>query len=339
VEWMPCQGESFEQMASSAPPFPPVPEHVEATYDSFENAQGLKLQTFRFQKNTGSPVGLVWLCHGYSAHTIFDWFLPSVPGGAHDTFGGILASLVDAGYVVCTADHQSHGRSEGLHGLRCYFDSFDDLPKDALACLGKFQQNAQLSSLPTFVLGISMGGACAVRMSQLSPALFRGAVLLAPMLSLENIQKQKVALFITNGHMAKFVNLLDNVAPSLPVGMSARNTMFPDTQKECDEDPFTYHGNIRVRVARCNLSVCDWFMNGGLEEMTTAFVTFHAAKDTFVDPAGSEALLERAASSDKTYVRVGPGLDVDLDMWHGLTCEPGCEFVRERALEWIKQRT
>jgi len=321
-------------------PFPSVPDRVVATYDTLENAQGLKLQTFRFETKDASPVGLVWLCHGYSGHSVFSWFLPSAPGQPHDQFeGGILANLVDAGYVVCTLDHQSHGRSEGLHDLRCYFDAFDDLPKEALLCLDRFQADARLSGLPTFALGISMGGACAVRMSQLRPTLFRGVVLLAPMLSLENLQNTKVLLCITNGHMARFVSWLDYITPALPVGKKAQNTMFPENQKELEDDPLVYHGDIRVRPAKCNLDLCSWFMNGGLEEMTTAFLTIHAAKDTFVDPAGSQALLDRASSTDKTYVRVGTGLDIDVDMWHGLTFEPGCELVMEHAIKWIQKRT
>jgi acylglycerol lipase len=320
--------------------FPPVPDRVVATYDTFENAQGLKLQTFRFEKKNASPVGLVWLCHGYSGHSTCSWFLPSAPGQPHDQFdGGILANLVDSGYVVGTLDHQSHGHSEGLRGLRCYFDAFDDLPKEALGCLEMFQADTRLSGLPTFALGISMGGACAVRMSQLRPTLFRGVVLLAPMLSLENIQKTKVFLGITNGHLARFASSLDYILPTLPVGKRTQNTMFPDTQKELEDDPLVYHGDIRVRTAKCNLELCSWFMNGGLEEMTTPFLTIHAAKDTFVDPDGSQALLDRASSKDKTYLRVGAGLDIDEDMWHGLTSEPGSEMVMKRAVEWIQART
>lgn len=37
------------------------------------------------------------------------------------------------GYSVCGIDSQSHGFSEGLHGLRCYANSFDDFVVDVNA--------------------------------------------------------------------------------------------------------------------------------------------------------------------------------------------------------------
>ena len=61
-------------------------------------------------------------------------------------------------------------------------------------------------------------------------------------------------------------------------------------------------------------------------------------QDTFTDPLGSETLVRLAEVKDKTYVRVGKGLDLEADIWHALTFEPGHELVFARALAWIEAR-
>ena len=105
-----------------------------------------------------------------------------------------------------------------------------------------------------------------------------------------------------------------------------------------DNDPLTYSDSARVRVAREFSAVTDWFMKGGLAEMRTSFITYHSATDTFTDPLGSETLLRLAEAKDKTYVRIGKGLDMDLDIWHALSFEPGHEQVFAHALSWIEDR-
>ena len=71
---------------------------------------------------------------------------------------------------------------------RC-ISRFDDLADECLDCLSNLrEEDATLDTLPVFLFGISMGGATAVRMAQKQQHLFRGAVLYAPMLSLEEVQ-------------------------------------------------------------------------------------------------------------------------------------------------------
>ena len=82
----------------------------------------------------------------------------------------------------------------------------------------------------------------------------------------------------------------------------------------------------------------DFMLDGGLSELEVPFVTFHAAKDTFTDPKGSEVLVKEAKAKDKTLNRCGPGLEVDVDIWHALAAEPGREVVFAKALEWLEAR-
>ena len=57
----------------------------------------------------------------------------------------------------------------------------------------------------------------------------------------------------------------------------------------------------------------DHFMDGGLAPLKTPFVTFHSPRDTFTDPSGSAFLAAEATkATDKTYLTVGPGCDVNV---------------------------
>jgi alpha-beta hydrolase superfamily lysophospholipase len=107
-----------------------VPRDVSFTKGFFVNQQGLTLTTFSFDRlSPQPPVGVVYLAHGYSSHTLFDWLLPEEPGGKHNTYeGSLIHGLVESGFAVRALDHTGHGQSPGT---RCYFDSFDIVVDEA----------------------------------------------------------------------------------------------------------------------------------------------------------------------------------------------------------------
>lgn len=198
--------------------------------------------------------------------------------------------------------------------------------------------DAALAALPCFVFGISMGGATAVRMAQIDEGIFTGAVLFAPMFSLEEVKKKPIVCCITNGSLKPIVGCLNCLMPKSPIAKPDRNKIHPESQDEFDNDPLNWHGDVRVRVAKEFSDITDWFMEGGLSEMRVPFIVIHSVKDTFTDPAGSEALMEMSESSDKTFAKVGLGEDIDVDMWHALTNEPGADVVAERTIAWLNAR-
>jgi len=137
----------------------------------------------------------------------------------------------------------------------------------------------------------------------------------------------------------RVAGFLSKHIPSVPVAKAKKNEMFPLSQKEADLDALVYHGDVRSRVGAEFMRIAGWFMEGGLESVSVPFVTFHAEHDNFVDPIGSQVLFEVAKSTDKTYMKVGRGLDVDVDIWHGLSFEPGHEVILKTALEWMTERS
>jgi len=96
---------------STALPMPAVPDDVELTQGTFTNAQGLKLATFCYvAKAAPQPRGIVFLLHGYGAHTQFEWLHPPSPGEPHSKYEGtVIEGACSAGLAVHALDHQSHG--------------------------------------------------------------------------------------------------------------------------------------------------------------------------------------------------------------------------------------
>ena len=103
-----------------------------------------------------------------------------------------------------------------------------------------------------------------------------------------------------------------------------------------DEDPLCYGDWVRARVAAEFVACTDRMMDGGLRAVNVPFLTLHSVKDTFTDPEGSARLLRDARTPDKTYLKVGLGEDVDVDIWHAFANEEGFEVPFAAALKWIE---
>jgi len=327
---------------ADVPPMPAVPDDVELTQGSFTNAQGLKLATYCYVAKEATPRGIVFLLHGYGAHTQFEWLLPPSPGEPHTKFEGtVVEGCVRAGLAVHTVDHQSHGRSEGASGMRAYFEKFSHLGDEASDYIEKdLVTNEKWKGLPIFLWSVSMGGATAVTMARKNPETYAGLIFYAPMISLEIVRQQEVMAGIKNAHLEPIAGILSYLLPTVPLAKAAKNTVHPKAQEEFDNDPLNYTGDCRNRVGEQFLSTTSEFLGGGLKELKTPLITYHSCRDTFTDPLGSEKLIEMAAVSDddKTYMKVGKDLDIEADIWHALACEPGHEKIRTHALDWIEKR-
>ena len=164
----------------------------------------------------------------------------------------------------------------------------------------------------------------------------------APMISLEKVRKQPIWCCIKNQTLEPLIGLLAWLFPTMPLAKTAPNTMFPLMSKEYDDDPLCYQEATRILVAQQMLQTTAKFMEpGGFDRVTTPYGVFHSVHDTMTDMEGTEAFHERTDNikgNDKTFFRVGQGLDVDVKLWHNLLREPGCGAVIDVALQWIEKR-
>ncbi|WP_433267989.1 alpha/beta fold hydrolase [Actinosynnema sp. CS-041913] len=101
---------------------------------------------------------LAVLVHGYGEHS--------------GRYGHVAERLVEAGALVVAPDHVGHG---GSAGERALITSFDGVVEDVGAAI-----SSAASSLPTVLIGHSMGGLVATRYAQLHP--ISALVLSAPVL-------------------------------------------------------------------------------------------------------------------------------------------------------------
>ena len=246
-----------------------------------------------------------------------------------------MEALNAAGVSVAGIDNQGHGRSEALHGLRFYVESFDDYVNDVLQLVDDLPNAASTivassgfsSTLPVFLGGISLGGQIAFRAARASPPdRFKGVILLAPMISLRRASRKGM-----NPYLRPLAAVLSVIVPTAPLVATDKNTMYPDIQALWDGDPLTVIGKTRVRNANEYLRVTEEAMNS-LHSVEFPFLVFHSENDTMCDCDGSKQLYLQAKSEDKTLRLVN-------DMWHVLVREKGHEHVLAEVIEWIAKRT
>ena len=114
------------------------------------------------------PKGLVFLCHGYA-----EYFSPS--------YDEISANLIENGFVVFGHDHVGHGRSSGQ---RVQVQTLDDYVLPVLQHCQKTRQDFG-TDLPVFIIGHSMGGLITTYAALKDPDLFKGIVLIGPLIKMD----------------------------------------------------------------------------------------------------------------------------------------------------------
>lgn len=84
---------------------------------------------------------------------------------------------------------------------------------------------AAFKNLPQFAAGCSVGGCITTLTAHRNPELFRGVILLAPMLSLERVAKTGL-----NPYLRPLTNIADYLVPTACLAATAENTVMPELQ-------------------------------------------------------------------------------------------------------------
>ena len=250
----------------------------------------------------GEPRATVVLAHGASEH-----------GGRYAWAGERLAA---SGFALYAGDHRGHGRSEGPRAL---IDRMDRVVGD----LDKVVDVAVERHPPKpFLLGHSMGGAVALSYAMVHQDRLRGLILSAPVAVLE------AASPVTR--LAGRV--LSTVAPRLGVYSidSTAVSRDPAVVRDYDADPLNYHGKLPARtVAELSRAI------DGFPEAVTRFklpmLVMHGTADRLVPIAGSEMVVERAGSEDKTFKRYD-------GLFHEILNEPERQQVVDDIADWLDAR-
>lgn len=259
------------------------------------------------------PVGCVVIYHGYAAH------------GRYGTILFAAEMLASNGFVVVSGDLHGCGKSPGTPG---FIESVDSVLADCVS-IGEYARQ-KFPNVGRFVMGSSMGGNFALRVTMLQPDLYSGAVLLAPMVKIEN---KPPAWQMPVLELLASVPLIRSIGLLKPKGLdSDKQYRDPDRRAVCDNDPLGFHGAMCLATGR-SLIEASLQLEASLDKIKVPFLVVHGDADEIVPLDGSRLLLQKAQSADK-HLEVYPG------MLHAPLCElPDTRaLVEQLILDWLRAR-
>ncbi len=269
----------------------------------FETTGGLRL----FERSwlpDGATKGVLCIVHGYAEHS-----------GRYDYVGGWLAQR---GYAVHALDLRGHGRSEGERVfVRSFNEYLDDL--DAFMALVR----ARHGGATPWLLGHSMGGAvvalsAVTRRPNVPGLLFSGAVIAA------TTSSPRLA--------TRIILLLGRFLPKLRLRKLAAATVSrdPGVVAWYDADPLNFRGKMPAGLV-ASIIRAERVIDERMGTIDKPLLILHGGEDVLASPKGSEALYQRAASTDKT-LNIYPGL------FHEILNEPDKDQVLADIAGWLDAR-
>jgi alpha-beta hydrolase superfamily lysophospholipase len=269
----------------------------------FAAGDGLTL-SYRRWLPLGEPRTVVAMVHGFCEH-----------GGR---YAAVAEKLCAHGYAVFALDLRGHGRSGGE---RLRIAAFDDYVDDLDAFLVHVAR--EQPGRPLFLLGHSMGGAIAVRLTLRRRSPIDGLILSAAALRIAG------NVFPV---LRKLARLMSRFWPRLRLVRLGDRMLSRDPQVVADfrSDPLVDHGKFPVRSGAEILGAAQ-AIQGQMESIEVPLLILHGTGDRLTDPRGSWELYVRARSADKT-------LKLYQGLYHDLLHEPEWEEVSDEILQWLGQR-
>lgn len=233
-------------------------------------------------------------------------------------YSNLVDYFVPRGFAVYACDHQGHGQSPGR---RAHVERFSDFVDDLeIFCELVYRQQPNLCRL---LIGHSMGGSIALAHAVSGRCRCEGLILSAP--SLKTNAEVPALLLAISGLLSRWTPTLRAV--QLEAAAISRD---PQVVAAYENDPLVFRGKITARLGRELLDTMKSLELRGAE-LALPLLILHGTTDRLTDPAGSQALLARAGSADKT-LKLYPGF------YHELFNEPGKEIVFADMENWLRQR-
>lgn len=252
----------------------------------------------------GAARAIVLIAHGLAEH-----------GGRYDHVAEVLTA---AGFAVYVVDHEGHGRSPGR---RCAVNDFGRF----IAGILELDRHARaaLPGLPVTLLGHSMGGLIAALTAIAEPGRFRALVMSGPAV---------IAPDPPPAWQEFVVRLLARIAPGVgAIALDASEmSRDPAVVEAYLADPLVFNGKIPAGLVVAIFdAMADLRERAGA--LTLPLLAMHGSEDRLTAPEGSELVVAKAASEDKT-LRVWPGLR------HEIFNEPEQAEVLGVLTSWLDAR-
>jgi acylglycerol lipase len=251
----------------------------------------------------GEPRAVVVLAHGASEHS--------------GRYAWTAEQLGARGYALYALDHRGHGHSAGGRAVI-------DRMRNAVEDLHTLVERAHGAhpGRPLVLLGHSMGGAVALAYTAEHEDALDALVLSAPLAALEAASPaQRIA-----------GRVLSVVAPSLGVVDidSTAVSRDPAVVADYDADPLNYHGKLPARTVAELAGAIDTFPEA-VQRFRLPMLVMHGTADRLTPIAGSEMVIERAGSEDKTFKRYD-------GLFHEILNEPERQQVLDDLADWLDAR-
>lgn len=272
---------------------------------------------YAIHEPSASPKAVLIVVHGFGHHI----------EACLDQTG--IDGFVSENIVVAGFSFHGHGYSDGrwVH-VRRYNHLVEDLADFVTQVIApKFGDD-----VPLFLSGESMGGAVVLLATMPGGPLHekaKGCMYVAPMCAISPdmmIPQWQISAL-------RCLMLMLPIAALTPIE-PVLDRVFKDPKKleEARADKLVWHKKPRLRTA-WEMREATLDLQSRLDEYSTPFFVMHGGADTVTDPAISQELYDRAASSDKE-IKMYDGF------FHALLAEPdgGDEVVRNDMVNWILNR-
>lgn len=242
------------------------------------------------------------LVHGYGEHA-----------GRYDAFA---KALNEKGISVTSYDQRGYGKSDGT---RAYVKRFQQYVDDLKVILKK-----DSFTIPTFLMGHSMGGLVAVNYYVQNPQnSFRGLISSSSLLAVDpDLSPILQALAPIIGFLfpkLKTEKLDQTYLSRSPENIAAYNS-----------DPLMYVEGTRARTAAEMLKTVK-VVNKEFDKVEASLLVLHGDQDRLTMPVGSQKLYDDASANDK-QIKLYSGL------YHELIHEPERDEVIGDITSWILDR-
>lgn len=271
------------------------------------NSEGRKL--FRknwYPKLSGDqrPRACVFVSHGYAEHC--------------QKYNKLAEALTEKGMFVFSHDHVGHGLSEGD---RVHVEHSRTFIDDVVQHVNLIK--AKYTDVPLFIIGHSVGGLITLKTALDNPNLFTGVALIGPALVIDPA--------LASSFMVWLARRLAYWFPQFQLKSLNPDHICRDQNvvKEIVDDPLTWHGGVKARLAVCLLDLIN-DVTARFSDVTLPLYIIHGTDDFLCSSEGSQLLYDKARSANKV-LKMYPGA------YHQVHKEPdgvGEECVSDLA-KWI----
>ena len=289
-------------------------EEVKATEEFRKETSTFEFSNEKFFATYWRPTGevraLIFFCHGYAEYL----------SASYDEVAEIL---VKEGFLVFGHDHVGHGRSSGQ---RVQASSIADFVQPVLAHVKKVRRD--FNDLPTFILGHSMGGLITINVLLAEQELFRGVVLMGPLVMMNPIVATPIKKCLAS--------LFCRILPSFAIGELVPEDITRDKAvvQRVKDDPLNWHGGFRALLSYVLLQCTDALADGtALKKITTPALVIQGQLDKLVYPPGAQFFHDNVGSTDKKLVIHEQGfhnLYVELEDVKGLALKDTRDWLLQR---------